>query len=58
MLDVQQPNPKPKRRDDSKRREIKEQIEEYKFRKEMDHQREKMLENMEKNKAREKMTAE
>ena len=28
--------PKPKRREDSKRREIKEQIEEYRFRKEMD----------------------
>lgn len=39
-----------KRREDAKRRETKEHIEEYRFRKEMDEQKAKMIENMEKNK--------
>lgn len=43
-----------KRRDEAKRRETKEQIEEFRFRKEMDHQKEKMIENMEKNKKMER----
>ena len=39
-----------KRKRDRDREGTKEQIEEYKFRKQMDQHREKMLENMEKNK--------
>ena len=41
-----------KRRTENKRKDAKEQIEEFKFRKEMDKQKEKMIENMEKNKKR------
>jgi hypothetical protein len=47
-----------KRRQDEKRRIVKEQIEEFKFRKEMDMQREKMVANMEKNKAEKVLTQE
>lgn len=40
---------------DEKRKEIKDKVEEFKFRKEIDKQTEKMLENMEKNKLKDKL---